>query len=318
VESGLQILAGVVLLAAGGEAVVRGAVAVARRLGVSELLIGLTLVGFGTSTPELVTSVKAAFAGSPGIAIGNVVGSNISNCLLVFGLVAFIRPVVVPLKAVQRDGLIVIGASVMLVAFMARLGHFDRWVGAVLLVFLVAYILFAWLSERRDAPAAAMHAGEVQLHAARSPLWLSLLLAVAGLAALTFGADLLVGGAIALATIAGISETVIGLTIVAVGTSLPELVASLTAALRGRSDVAFGNIVGSNIYNIFGILGATALIAPFRIPDDLVLRDWIALVGAAALLVFHAWTGARVSRFEAATLLALYGVYAWFLIHPIG
>jgi cation:H+ antiporter len=304
-----------VLLAAGGEALVRGAVAVARKLGVSELIIGLTLVGFGTSTPELVTSVRAALAGSPGIAVGNVVGSNISNILLIFGLVALIRPVATPLKALARDGSIMIGASAILIAVGVSLARLDRVIGGVFLACLVAYILFAWFAERRDASAARERQGEVALHdPPPTPLLLSLVFAFGGLAALVFGANLLVAGAITLARIAGLSETIIGLTIVAVGTSLPEFMASLVAALRGRSDVAFGNIVGSNIYNIFGILGATALVAPVRIPDDMVARDWVALIGSAALLLFFAWTGKRVGRLEALLLLALYGAYAWLLI----
>jgi cation:H+ antiporter len=208
-----------------------------------------------------------------------------------------------------------IGASAVFIAVAASLGRLDRVIGAVFLICLCVYIVFAWFAERRSAPAREMREGEVALHdAPPTPLLLSLLFALGGLAALIFGADLLVTGAIALARIAGLSETIIGLTIVAVGTSLPEFMASLVAALRGRSDVAFGNIIGSNIYNIFGILGATALVAPVRIPEDMVDRDWIALIGSAALLLLFAWTGKRVGRVEALLLLALYGAYAWLLI----
>jgi cation:H+ antiporter len=310
----LLIAGGLLLLSLGGEAVVRGAVGAARRLGVSELLIGLTLVGFGTSTPELITSINAALAGSPGIAVGNVVGSNISNALLIFATVALISPVAVDPAALRRDGSAMIGATLLLTAVGLSLGMLSRPVGLAFVALLVAYLLFVWRAERSNGPSADLHTAEGHSHdPVPAPLWQSLLIAAAGLAGLMLGADLLVRGAIDLARLAGLSETVIGLTIVAIGTSLPELVASLTAALRGRSGVAFGNIVGSNIYNILGILGLTALVQPVPIPADIVWRDWIAVTGATVILVFHAWTGARVGRWEGASLLALYGLYAWFL-----
>jgi len=216
----------------------------------------LILVGFGTSAPELITSIKAALSGAPGIAVGNVVGSNISNVLLVLAVVAIIRPIAVHPAAVRRDGLIMIGVSVLLAVLLLMLGELTRLVGAVLVGLLVAYISLAWWLERRGGAAAVVHEGEAHTHDPPPPsLWLSLAFAGAGLGGLVFGADLLVGGAVTLARIAGLSETTIGLTIVAVGTSLPEFVATLAAALKGKSDVAFGNIIGSNIYNVLGILG---------------------------------------------------------------
>lgn len=316
-ETALQLLGGLILLALGGEGVVRGAVGIARRLGVSELLIGLTLVAFGTSTPELLTSVNAALAGSPGIAVGNVVGSNIGNILLIFAIVVLVKPVAVDPKAITRDGFIMLAASVILVGFAVFVGELSRPVGAALVALLIGYIVFAYWMESKGGPAAELHKAESHAHdPVPSPLWQSLGFALGGLALLAVGADFLVKGAITLAQSLGMSQTVIGLTIVALGTSLPELVASLVAALRGRSDIAFGNIVGSNIYNILGILGVTALVAPVPIPPDMVARDWIAMVGAACLLLFHAWTGAKVTRLEGAFLLALYGVYCWFLLNP--
>lgn len=311
----LLVLAGLALLMLGGEGVIRGAVGIARRLGLSELLIGLVLVGFGTSTPELLTSVNAALAGSPGIAIGNVVGSNIGNILLIFAVVALIRPIDVHPDAVARDASIAIGVSVLLVILALALGQLDRGVGLLLVAGLVAYVVVIWRIERKGGTAAAMHAEESHTHdPAPVALWLSALFAFGGLTLLILGADLLVEGAIALARLAGLSETVIGLTIVAVGTSLPELVASLVAALKGKPDVAFGNIVGSNIYNILGILGITALVHPVAIPTDMGVIDWVALVGSAALLLANARTGWRVTRAEAAVLLALYVLYVWSLL----
>ena len=314
-ETALAIVAGLVLLALGGEGVVRGAVGIARRFGVSELLIGLTLVAFGTSTPELLTSVNAALAGSPGIAVGNVVGSNIGNILLIFAIVVLIRPVTIDPAAITRDGFIMVGVSVLLVALAFTFGELSRLVGAILLAGLIAYALFAYSMERKGGPAAELHKAESHSHdPVPEPLWQSIGFALGGLGLLIIGADWLVGGAIDLAQAAGVSETVIGLTIVAVGTSLPELVASLAAALKGRSDIAFGNIVGSNIYNILGILGVTALTVPVPIPPEMGARDWIALVGAAVLLLVVAFTGRKVTRLEGVGLLGLYGVYCWSLL----
>lgn len=315
----LQIIGGLILLALGGEGVVRGAVGVARKLGVSELLIGLTLVGFGTSTPELLTSVNAALAGSPGIAIGNAVGSNISNVLLIFALVVLVKPVMVDPRAIQRDSLVMIGVSVLLVALATTFGALNTIVGLIFVAGLMAYIGFAYMAERQGgamaaSPEAAMHAGESHTHdPPPEGLLLSLLFAIGGLTLLIFGADLLVKGAITLATAMGMSETVIGLTIVAVGTSLPELVASLAAALKGRSDVAVGNIIGSNIYNILGILGITALIKTVPVPADMVWRDWIAMLGAAIILVLMA-QAKTFGRLFGAILLALYVGYTYLLV----
>ncbi|MBY0564699.1 MAG: sodium:calcium antiporter [Hyphomonadaceae bacterium] len=317
----MQIGGGLALLALGGEAVVRGAVGVARRLGVSELLIGLTLVGFGTSTPELLTSVNAALAGSSGIAVGNVVGSNIGNILLIFAIVMLVRPVSVAPATIRRDGYIMIGVSVLFVAVATLVGELPRWVGGAFLIGLIAYIAFTFLAERRhtDEPntSAELHVAEVQPHDPGKPsLWVSIAFALGGLALLIFGADLLVRGAITLAQLAGMSETVIGLTIVAVGTSLPELVASLAAALKGRSDVAVGNIVGSNIYNILGILGLTALIQPVPVPADMIWRDWFAMLAAAVVLVFVALRFGRFGRALGLSFIAAYAVYSYFLVNP--
>ncbi len=316
-EAGLQIVAGLALLAIGGEGVIRGAVGVARRLGLSELLIGLTLVGFGTSAPELMTSIDAALAGSPGIAMGNVVGSNISNILLILATVALVRPLAVNPAAVRRDGSLVIAASVALAALALVFGELNRWIGAAFVATLALYIVTAWRLERRGGPAAEMHEAEGHTHdPAPNALWISLLFAFAGLGLLVWGADLLVEGAISTARVGGVSESVIGLTIVAIGTSLPELVATLAAALKGRSDVAFGNIVGSNLYNILGILGVTALIQPLTIPADIGVIDWAVLIGSACLLLVFAATRRRLTRLEGAILLAIYCGYVGYLLSP--
>jgi cation:H+ antiporter len=320
VDVWLLIGAGLILLGLGGEAVVRGAVGAARRLGVSELLIGLTLVGFGTSTPELMTSLSAALRGSDGVAVGNVIGSNISNILLIAALATIARPIVTQRAAVFRDGATMIAATLAFTAYAYFFGYVERGAGAIMVLLLAAYLWSTWRLERNNGLASAeLHRAEAQIQDAASPsLAISLGIAIAGLAALIFGADLLVQGAVSLARSAGVSETMIGLTIVAVGTSLPELVATLAAAARGRADVAFGSIVGSNIYNILGVLGITALVRPIAVPTDLSVVDWGVFVASAVLLVIHAWTGARIQRREGALLLTIYLIYIVYLIGRSG
>jgi cation:H+ antiporter len=305
----LMLIAGLVLLVIGGEIMVRGSIGVARRLGVSDLLIGLTLVGFGTSTPELVTSLNAALAGSPGVAIGNVAGSNIANILLIVALVALIRPLATDPKALRRDGSVMIAATVAF-AVVAWVGLFTREIGFAFFAALIGYLVFTWLTERKtQTPSAQMHEGEAHVVGSQPGLWLSLGMAIGGLALIVGGADLLVSGAIDLARKFGLSETVIGLTIVAVGTSLPELTASMASALKGRSDVAIGNIIGSNIFNILGILGITAIVVPVAVPPDFAWRDMGAMGLSAGLLILFAFTGGRIQRWEGAVLLAGYIAY---------
>ncbi|RIJ14409.1 sodium:calcium antiporter [Henriciella mobilis] len=306
----ISLLAGLALLLIGGDLFVRGAVSVARKLGVSPLLIGLTLVGFGTSTPELVTSLQAAMAGSPGVATGNVVGSNIANILLILGLAAMLKPVLVDSGALKRDGAVLaISALVCLAVVMS--GVLDRLSGLVFIAGLVAYLGFAIWQERR-APAGSAPGVDTEIAPAEPHGVLALVLTVGGLALTILGASLLIDGAVGLATRFGISETIIGLSIVAIGTSLPELVTSVVAALRGQNDVAFGNIVGSNIYNVFGILGVTALVQPIPIPREIMAVDiWVMLAATGALIVL-ARTGHRITRGEGALMLAGYAGYtAW-------
>jgi cation:H+ antiporter len=319
----VSLLAGLVLLVVGGELLVRGSVAVARRLGVSPLVIGLTLVAFGTSTPELVTSVQAALRGSPGIAYGNIVGSNIANILLIVGVAALITPILVASRALRRDGAVMVAVAAVFAA-VALAMPMGRPVGLVFVAALAAYIYLAFRQERTAVPehgavydkAQATQGADPGLDPGRpvaAPVWRSLLTAVAGLAVVVGGGYLLVTGAVALARSFGISETVIGLTIVAVGTSMPELVTSVMAALRRETDVAFGNIVGSNIYNILGIGGVTALIAPTPVPVEIARFDNPIMIGVSLVLVALAWTGGVISRREGALLLAGYIAYVWLL-----
>jgi cation:H+ antiporter len=310
----VEVLAGLVLLVAGGDALVRGAVSLARRLGVSPMLIGLTLVGFGTSTPELLTSVQAALAGSPGIAIGNVVGSNTANILLILGIGVLLQPMATTRAAFYRDGSVMLGAALLCCA-LALWGEIGRPAGVVLVALLAAYIVATYLHDRRTHDAAAqLHEAEAELagKAPSRPLP-ALLLAVGGLAVTLLGAHLLVSGSVVLAQRMGVSDTVIGLTVVAVGTSLPELVATVSAALRRQTDLAFGNVVGSNIYNVLGILGVTALVEPLAIPPEVARVDVWVMLAATLLLLAFAVTGWRLCRREGAVLLACYAGYVGWL-----
>jgi cation:H+ antiporter len=321
----LPLLGGLALLALGGELLVRGAVQIAERFGVSPLLIGLTLVGFGTSMPELVASVQAALAGSPGIALGNIVGSNIANILLILGLAALVNPVAVSSAALARDG----GLGVAVALLLVLLGLFwmlDRAMGVLLVAGLVAYILFAYRQERAqpadhtaafDKAAAfeVAHPAGVHNTLASAPgagglaLAASAALLLGGLALVVLGGGVLVEGAIGLARGFGVSEAVIGLTIVAVGTSMPELVTSLVAAFRRQSEVALGNVLGSNIYNVLGIGGVTALIAPTPVPAEIARYDAFVMLLAAVLLLFIARSGWRIGRSEGGLLVGGYAIY---------
>lgn len=316
----LPLLGGLVLLVFGGEFLVRGAVNAATLLGVSPLVIGLTLVGFGTSTPELVTSVQAALAGAPGIAYGNVVGSNIANVLLIGGIAALLLPIAVGSEVLRRDGVVMVGVAVAF-AVIASLTAPGRLFGAVLLAALAAYIYVAFRQERSvaepdpgavRAKSAALVDTDPMLSLParpRGPLVAALFLALAGLVLVIFGGRFLVEGAVALARGLGVSETVIGLSIVAVGTSMPELVTSIVAALKRHSDVAFGNIIGSNIYNILGIAGATALVAPGPVPPEILTFDAPVMIAASLLLLAFAYTGRRIARWEGGLLLLGYVGY---------
>ncbi|WP_335946083.1 calcium/sodium antiporter [Salipiger bermudensis] len=316
-ETWIPLFGGLILLVAGGELLVRGAVQAAERLGISPLVIGLTLVGFGTSMPELVTSVQAGLNGSPGIAYGNVVGSNIANILLIAGVSALICPIIVARSALRRDAtvLLAVAAGFAVLAWTVPLG---RLAGLGLVALLIGYIAFVVRQERGAADGGALH-DKTQALALADPglapphapgrLALPLLIAFAGLALVVLGGSFLVSGAVALARGFDVSETVIGLTIVAVGTSMPELVTSIIAALKRQGDVAFGNVVGSNIYNLLGIGGATALIAPSRVPAEIVVFDAPLMVGVSLLLVLFAASGLRIGRREGVVLLGGYAAY---------
>jgi cation:H+ antiporter len=315
-EIAFGFVVGLVLLVIGGELLVRGSTSAAKALGVSPLLIGLTLVGFGTSTPELVTSVTAALEGSPGIAVGNVVGSNIANILLILGVAALIYPMAVNPKGFRRDAVALVAASLLCLG-ATLYGHVDRWIGFAFVAGLIAYIVYVYREEKAHPEDPECEVREHMAASARpgpKVIALSLAMAVGGIAITIFGARFLVDAAIQIAKGFGVSDTIIGLTIVAVGTSMPELVTSVMAAIKKQADVAYGNIIGSNIYNVLGILGVTAIITPIDVPQQIAQVDIWVMLAATALLVFFARSGFKLMRWEGFAFLAAYIGYTGWLI----
>lgn len=292
---------GLVALLAGGDLLVRGAVGIARQFGVSPMVIGLTLVGFGTSAPELVTSLSAALAGVPDIAVGNVVGSNIANILLILGVAALIRPVSANMPGLPREA-IWVGGSALLLAALSLTGQIGAVMGAGLVAGLAVYL---WGAFRSSTPP------DDDPSIPTDPLPGAALRLAFGLALTIGGAIALVDGATGIARAYGVPEAVIGLTLVAIGTSLPELATTIMAARRGQSDVALGNILGSGIFNILGILGTTALVVPLSI--DLSLgTDILIMLGTTALLLVILFARRQISRPMGAAFLLLYAGYmAW-------
>lgn len=307
--------AGLFALAVGGDILVRGAASVAKQLGVSPLLIGLTVVGFGTSTPELVTSLGAALAGSPGIAVGNVVGSNIANALLILGVTALIAPLAVDQRAFRRDAVALSLATAALVWAVLQ-GRLTHQMGVIAIALLSIYLVVVWLTERLRAGSEGRRIETTAVVRAKAApgLWLAFALAAAGVAMTVWGAHTLVGGAVILARGLGVSDTLVGLTIVAVGTSLPELVTSLVAALNKQGEVALGNVIGSNLYNTLGILGITAAIKPIDVPPAIARLDIWVLVAATAAMILFARRRGKVTRGEGLLLLAGYGAYVGWLV----
>ena len=308
----LYLVVGIALLTFGGEALIRGSLAAARRLGISPLLSGLVIVGFGTSAPELVVSVNAAIDGRPDIAIGNVVGSNIGNILLVLGICAVITPLSVKPLVLRRDAVTVVAASILFLVLVggSALGRADA---AIFLVALAAYLVWAYWSERfHAAPAAELHQAEAEELSStpKSVLW-TVIAVVLGLLLLIGGSQVLLIGAIGIAEHFDVSEAVIGLTLVAVGTSLPELSISIIAAIRRHADVAVGNILGSNIFNLLGILGMSALLQPLPVPARILQFDQWVMLGTSLILLLFLYTQSRLSRIEGGMLLAGYGIYLW-------
>ncbi len=308
------ISASLVLLYFGAQWLVSGSSRLASAFGISQLVIGLTVVAFGTSAPELVVSLTASLNDQTGLALGNVIGSNIFNILLILGITSIISPVWVDRKIIRSDIPLVILLSGVF-AFMMYNGHLMRWEGIVLLAGIVVYTAYMLLKSTSEPQTELPHksAGNIPAYSMKQKGWFLLLIA-AGLVLLIAGSRLLVYGAVDMARTWGVNETIIGLTIVSAGTSLPELATSLVAALKKESDIAIGNIVGSNIFNILAIGGTAVVVNPTDI-SGFSVTDIVFMVGSAILLFPLAYTGSSIRRLEGALLLAAYGAYL-FLIWP--
>ncbi|MFM8231863.1 MAG: calcium/sodium antiporter [Chthoniobacterales bacterium] len=306
------LIVGLVLLYFGAEGLVRGSSSLALRLGVGPLLVGLTVVAFGTSTPELVVSLKAAYLGQGDISVGNVVGSNICNIGLILGFSALIIPIKVASQIVRVDTPIMIGVTA-LALFCLHDGSLSRVEGIVLFVLLVAYVLFSIHLARQQAtdPLAGEFSEEIKI--SKWGVWQDIAFIVAGLVMLVFGARFLVEAAIDIAKAFGLSEAVIGLTIVALGTSLPEFATSLVAALKKEADIAVGNVVGSNIFNILGILGVSAFITPLN-SSGITGIDLAVMAAFALALWGFSSTGHRITRIEGSIMLLAYTAYIFWLV----
>lgn len=302
------LLIGLALLIGGAEALVRGAAALAARVGVPPLVIGLTVVAFGTSSPELAASVSAAYAGQGDLALGNVVGSNTFNILFILGLSALVAPLVVHRKLVRVDVPVMIAVSLLVVP-LAWDGRISKVEGALLFAGVLLYTGWLLRAARREPP----EGGDVP--SAGGSLAGQLALMVGGLAALVLGARWLVVGAVALSRTLGLSELIIGLTVVAAGTSLPEVATSVLAALRGQRDIAVGNVVGSNIFNILCVLGAAALVGGgVRVPAPALHVDIPVMIAAALACLPIFFTEHRISRGEGAVFFGYYLAYTLFLV----
>jgi len=299
------LITGFVLLIAGGELLVRGGVRLARIIGVPPLIIGITIVGFGTSTPELVAAIEAALAGVPQLAIGNIVGSNIANLLLILGIAALLSPISVTPETVWRDGALLVGTAVLLLV-AGFMGGLTRPVGIAFIVALAAYMYFLL---RHGRVPEEMLPDSVESRRAPWELATSGVLTLIGIALVITGGKLLVDGAIQLARLLDVSEQVIGLTVVAVGTSLPELATTLMAALRKSPDIALGNVLGSNVYNVLGIGGITATVRPLPISEQMLRFDLPFMVALSILLVVLALRYERLGRTMGMLFLAGYVVY---------
>ena len=299
----LELAAGFVLLMGGAEFVLRGAVSLARRLGVSPLIIGLTVVAYCTTMPELLVSLEAAVRGAPGISIGNIVGSNICNLLLILGAAACVCPMMVNPREVRFEGAIAVGVAALFIT-LGLAGSLSRIDGVLLLACLAAFTVISVRRARRNPPEA--HADE---DAVDRPVWWVLGTLAVGLGCLVLGSHLLVEGAIGLARLLGVSEAVIGVTVVAVGTSLPELATAVVSAYRGHSEVAVGNVLGANIFNLLAIGGLVATVHPLDIPGHLLhLAIWTMLGATVVLISWLAFRG-RLGRLAGVLSLAVYALY---------
>lgn len=317
----VYLVAGLVLLVGGAEVLVRGASKLAALFGIPPLVIGLTVVAFGTSAPETAVSVQSAFSGSGDLALGNVVGSNIANVLLILGMTALVAPLMVSRQLIRLDVPLMIGAGLLVWALGAN-GVLSRLDGALLFACIVGYTVFMVISSMRESKrqaqaAAAEHPGAEPAPSSNPMAWvMHLIMIVAGLMLLVAGSHFLVEGATSLARALGLSDLVIGLTVVAVGTSLPELATSIMAAARGERDIAVGNIVGSCLFNLLCVLGLAALVAPsgIPVPDNALVFDFPVMIAVSLACLPIFFTGYCIERWEGLLFFIYYVAYTGYLV----
>jgi cation:H+ antiporter len=310
----LLLIAGLILLVAGGEFLVRGASSIALRLKISPLVVGLTVVAFGTSAPELFIGIKSALLGSPDITMGNVIGSNICNLALVLGVTALISPVPVQNDSIKIDWPMTMGSSLLLY-LLVREGYINAYEGVLFVCILIAYIVFVIMKSRKETQnkQAAVVDSDVP-DAPSNSLIKDLAFIAMGTAGLSFGSDWFIQGARSLAIEIGVDERVIGVTIVALGTSLPELATAMVAAFKKETDIAVGNLMGSNIFNILSILGITSIIQQIEVNDVIINSDMIWMLLITFLILPMMLYKKIVGRIEGAILLAVYSYYIYSVI----
>lgn len=308
----LLLIGGLAVLIIGGELLVKGAVGIALKFNVSTLVIGMTVVSFGTSAPELIVSLGAAASGNPEIAIGNVIGSNIANIALVLAITVLIFPIVVDRNSIQIDWPMMMMAS-LLFYFFALDNQIQRWEGIVLFIILLAFIIWLVRNSRKQNKAD----NETKVIEVEKPKAISttLLILLAGLVALYFGAEWLLKGAVGLAESYGMGKHLIAVTIVAFGTSVPELVTSGVAAYRKETDISVGNLIGSNIFNIMAVIGITSMVKPISVSDQVVSSDIFWMLGIAVALLPMMIIGKKLGKFKGVMLLTSYLVYIGILIY---
>jgi cation:H+ antiporter len=306
----VMFIGGLALLLAGAEVLVRGASALARAFGVSPLVVGLTVVAFGTSSPELAIGVASSVSGQGALALGNVVGSNIANVLLILGIAAIVAPIAVTRNIIRGDVPVMIGMSA-LVLLLALDGKIARWEGVLLLVIAVVYTGLLIRQSKKSAPSVSDDGD-----AAHERSWKNVALVVAGLAMLVLGSKFLVTGATSFARAMGLSELVIGLTVVAVGTSAPEIATTVTAALRGQREIAIGGVIGSNIYNVLLVLGIAVVCSPtdLAVPAAALYFDIPVMVAVSLACLPIFFVGYKVMRWEGALFVGYYVAYVAYLI----
>jgi len=305
------LILGLITLFIGAEGLIRGASALALRVGITPLVVGLTVVAFGTSTPELVVSLKAALIGNSSISLGNVVGSNIANIALILGVASIIRPLNVHANVIRREIPIMIGVSILLIVLLID-GELSIIDGLIFVIGIITYTIANVAMARKEKNTEVEKEFKEGLKT-KLGVSVSIIFIVGGLGLMILGANLFVISSISIAKAIGVSDAIIGLTIVAVGTSLPELITSIVAAYKNESDIAIGNVVGSNIFNILGILGITSLVIPLS-SSGISYVDLVVMVFTAMILLPLSKTGFKITRLEGALLVIGYLVYVYYLL----